>query len=72
MARLDSSRSTSRSESLLPSMRVDEPMLDGGHAPQRRQAVGRSAPCTFEFVDPGDQAQDLRGDLEGVVRNINQ
>ena len=44
--------------------------LDGGHAPQGRQPVGREraqgAPGAFELVDPGDEAQDLRGDLEGV------
>ncbi|WP_297451156.1 hypothetical protein [Ferrovum sp.] len=37
---------------------------------ESRQAVGRKrtqgAPGAFELVDPGDEAQDLRGDLDGV------
>jgi len=44
--------------------------LDGCHAAQGQQAVGRErtqgAPGALELVDPGDEAQDLRGDLEGV------
>ena len=44
--------------------------LNGRHAPQGRQAIGRKgtqgAPGALEFVDSGDEAQDLRGDLECV------
>jgi hypothetical protein len=44
--------------------------LDGSHAAQRRQAVrcecAQGAPGAFELVDPGNEAQNLRGDLEGV------
>ena len=44
--------------------------LDGRHAAQRRQPVRREraqgAPRAFELVDPGNEAQDLRRDLDGV------
>ena len=44
--------------------------LDGGHAAQSRQPVGRErgqgAPSAFELIDPGDEAQDLRRDLDSV------
>ena len=44
--------------------------LNGRHVPQGRQAIGRKgtqgAPGALEFVDSGDEAQDLRGDLECV------
>jgi hypothetical protein len=47
--------------------------LDRGDAAQGRQSIGRKrsqgAPCAFELVDPGDQAQDLRGNLNGVGSN---
>ena len=44
--------------------------LDSGDTAQYRQALRRErtqgTPRAFELVDPGDEAQDLGGDLEGV------
>ena len=44
--------------------------LDRGDAPQRRQPFGRERsqrpPGALEFIDLGNQRQDLRGDPEGV------
>ena len=54
-SRLESSRSTSRSDSLLPSMRVEEPMLSMV-ATRRRPTAARApacqgSPCALELVD---------------------
>ena len=44
--------------------------LNRRHAPQGRQTIRRKraqgTPRALELVDLGDQAQDLRGDLDGV------
>src|SRR5690606_35820521 len=44
--------------------------LDRGNPPKCRQPIrcqrAKCTPRTLEFVYPGDQAQDVGGDLEGV------
>lgn len=44
--------------------------LNGRHSSQGQQPAWRKraqgTPCTFEFVDPGNQTQDLWRDLKGV------
>lgn len=71
ICRLASKRSTSRSVSLPPSIRVEEPMLShDGHTAQGRQTIRRKGtqgtPSAFEFINLGDQCQDLWGDLKRV------
>ncbi len=51
-------------------MRVDEPMLSmvatRRRADRRSGASVQGTPSAFEFVDPRNEAQDLRGDLDDV------
>jgi len=48
----------------------------GRHPPQRRKALRRERsqgpPCAFEFVNPGNQPQDLERDLECLNVTCNQ